>query len=317
MKLKFLSLIFIPLFLFSFSACDNNQSSSETENTCEHYVELEGTCRLCGEEIPSDGVLYRVSQNGEFAEAYGMYDGAKTTIHILETYQGLPVTTIAKYAFYEQDTVRNFILPNGLKYIEKHAFEYCRLDYLMLPSSLAYIGESAFSQTDITLLKIPDSVSFIGAQAFGACQKLQTVKIGNGVRYMGYGVFSNCPELTDVTISDGSTTIGAQTFLNCQKLSYIQIPSSVTHISQGVFSYCTSLTSIVIGRNVKIIEYGFIPSQSFIDIFYYGPAKEWENIYIQKPEEFENATIYYYKADKPTENGNFWHWDQDGVPVKW
>lgn len=317
MKFKFLSLICMTLFLFSFPACIKSQSSSDTGNTCEHYVELEGTCSLCGEEIPNDGVLYRVSQNGEFAEAYGMYDGAKKTIKILKTYQGLPVTTIAKYAFYDQDTVRNFILPNGLKYIEKHAFEYCRLDYLMLPSSLIYIGDNAFRQTDITLLKIPDSVSFIGSGAFQSCQKLQTVKIGHGVRYMGYGVFSHCPELTDVTISDGGTTIGAQTFLNCQKLSYIQIPSSVTHIGQGVFSYCTSLTSIVIGRYVKIIEYGFIPSQSFIDIFYCGPAEEWETIYIQKPEEFENATIYYYKADKPTENGNFWHSNQDEKPVKW
>lgn len=317
MKLKFLSLICIPLFLFLFPSCDNGQSSSDAGTTCEHYVELEGTCRLCGEEIPNDGVLYRVSQNGEFAEAYGMYDGAKTTINFLETYQGLPVTTIAKYAFYEQDTVRNFLLPNTLKYIEKHAFEYCRLDYLMLPSSLIYIGDSAFRQTDITLLKIPDSVSFIGSGAFQSCQKLQTVKVGHGVRYMGYGVFSHCPELTDVTISYGSTTIGAQTFLNCQKLSYIQIPSSVTHIGQGVFSYCPSLTSIVIGQNVKIIEYGFIPSQSFIDIFYSGKEKEWETIHIQKPDEFENATIYYYKADEPTENGNFWHWNQDEKPVKW
>ncbi len=317
MKFKFLSLICIPLFLFSFFACNNDQSSSDTGNTCEHYVELEGTCRLCGEEIPNDGVLYRVSQNGEFAEAYGMYDGAKTTIHILNTYQGLPVTTIAKYAFYDQDTVRNFILPNGLKYIEKHAFEYCRLDYLMLPSSLIYIGDNAFRQTDITLLNIPNSVSFIGAGAFQSCLKLQIVKVGHGVRYMGYGVFSHCPELTDVTISDGTTTIGEQTFLSCQKLSYVQIPSSVTHIGQGIFSYCPSLTSIVIGRYVKIIEYGFIPSQSFIDIFYYGPAEEWETIHIQKPEEFENATIYYYKADNPTENGNFWHWNQDETPVKW
>ena len=111
MKRKFLSLIFLPFFVFSFSACNNNQSSSDTGNTCEHYVELEGTCRLCGEEIPNDGVLYRVSQNGEFAEAYGMYGGAKTTINILESYQGLPVTTIAKYAFYQQPTVRNFYYP--------------------------------------------------------------------------------------------------------------------------------------------------------------------------------------------------------------
>ena len=317
MKRKFLSLICLPLFVFSFSACNNNQSLSDTGNTCEHYVELEGTCRLCGEEIPNDGVLYRVSQNGEFAEAYGMYDGAKTTINILETYQDLPVTTIAKYAFYEQDTVRNFLLPNTLRYIEKHAFEGCNLDYLMLPSSLTYIGESAFRETDITLVKIPDSVSFIGSGAFQACQKLQTVTVGHGVRYMGYGVFSHCNELTDVTISYGSTTIGEQTFLNCQKLSYIQIPSSVTHIGQGVFSYCTSLTSIVIGGYVKMIEYGFIPSQNFIDIFYLGTAQEWENIYIEKNEEFENATIYYYKADKPTENGNFWHWNQDETPVKW
>ncbi len=317
MKRKFLSLIFLPFFVFSFSACNNNQSSSDTGNTCEHYVELEGTCRLCGEEIPNDGVLYRVSQNGEFAEAYGMYGGAKTTINILESYQGLPVTTIAKYAFYQQPTVRNFLLPNTLRYIEKYAFEGCRLDYLMLPSSLTYIGESAFSQTDITLVKIPDNVSFIGAMAFWACSKLQTVKIGNGVSYMGYNVFSDCRELTDVTISYGSTTIGAQTFQDCEKLSYIEIPDSVTHIGEDVFSRCTNLTSIVIGRNVKMIEDAFIPSQSIIDIFYKGKYEEWKTIHIEKIEEFENATIYYYKADTPTENGKFWHYDENGTPVKW
>ena len=57
-------------------------------------------------------------------------------------------------------------------------------------------------------------------------------------------------------------------------------------------------------------------------VYYKGTAEEWEKIEIDNEYNYNdpliNATVYYYSETKPSEEGNYWHYDTDGVtPVKW
>jgi len=52
-------------------------------------------------------------------------------------------------------------------------------------------------------------------------------------------------------------------------------------------------------------------------VYYRGTVKEWNKIYIGY-EATTTASLYYYSKTKPTESGNYWHYDADGVtPVIW
>ena len=36
-----------------------------------------------------------------------------------------------------------------------------------------------------------------------------------------------------------------------------------------------------------------------------------------KNECFANATVYYYSEEYPTEEGNYWYYDKDGIACIW
>ena len=47
---------------------------------------------------------------------------------------------------------------------------------------------------------IPDSVDSVGRSAFRDCRKLESVRIGNGVTYIGDYAFFGCTSLESLTI---------------------------------------------------------------------------------------------------------------------
>ena len=74
------------------------------------------------------------------------------------------------------------------------------------------------------------------------------------------------------------------------------IPDSVTSIGNSAFMDCRSLTSV----------------------YYEGTAEEWGRISIGASNSYlTNATRYYYSETQPTEEGNWWHYDENGEVVVW
>ena len=92
------------------------------------------------------------------------------------------------------------------------------------------------------------------------------------------------------------TTIGDYAFSGCE-LRGIITPNSVTSIGRGTFDNCSSLKTV----------------------FYKGTAEQWNRIEIIRTDIcLIMATRYYYSESEPTNYGNFWHYDADGVtPVIW
>ena len=98
----------------------------------------------------SAGVVYELSADGSYALVIS-YTGNATHVGVDATYQGKPVTTIYKDAFYNNDTIVAVTLPEGVTTIHNAAFNGCwRLTTINLPASVTDIGPSAFPSELLT-----------------------------------------------------------------------------------------------------------------------------------------------------------------------
>ena len=82
----------------------------------------------------------------------------------------------------------------------------------------------------------------------------------------------------------------AGAFAWAPSLESIIIPKSVNYIGPWAFQGCTSLTSVFLEGNPKIEQWAFF--------------------------DCDNMTLYRYSKEKPTKEGNYWHY-VDGKPVIW
>ena len=62
---------------------------------------------------------------------------------------------------------------------------------------------------------IPDNVKTIGEEAFEGCEKLISVKLGNGLTEIGKAAFNGCRSLNSITIPDNVTAIYQGAFQQC------------------------------------------------------------------------------------------------------
>ena len=118
---------------------------------------------------------------------------------------------------------------------------------------VAEIGEGAFAGSDMTSLRLPDGLKYIGDLAFTCCDGLTSVTIPGSVTGIGEDAFSCCDNLTSVMIPQSVNVIEKNAFWGCEKLTSINIPSGVKKIEEGTFLGCESLTSVVIPDSVTEI----------------------------------------------------------------
>ena len=279
-----------------------------------HDIKDTGECSVCGELIGvTEGVLYDVV-NGE-AKVIG-YEGTATRVKIAETYNGVPVTSIAGGAFKGRTSLTEIVIPDGVTSIGDNAFNNCRrLTKVVIPNSVTSIDHGAFYYCGgLMEIVIPDSVTSIGQFAFDNCSALTSVIIGNGVKSISERLFYNCSSLTSVVIGDSVTSIGEHAFYYCGALTSVVIPDSVTSIGQFAFYGCSSLTEIVIPDSVTSMgSYAFYNCNA-LTIYCEAESKPsgWADTW-----NYANRPVYWYSESEPTASGKYWHYNEDGEIVVW
>lgn len=140
--------------------------------------------------------------------------------------------------------------------------------------------------------------------------------------------FLNCSGLTSITVDSSNTVYysGNNCIIEKSTKTLILgcknsiIPDSVTSIGGYAFYGCSGLTSITIPYSVtSISDWAFWDCNGLTSVFYKGTAEQWGEIVIKSYNyNLIDATKYYYSETKPTEAGNYWHYDTDGVtPMIW
>ena len=156
-------------------------------------------------------------------------------------------------------------LPSTLRIIGEQAFKDIPASSLTLPENVEKIGTDAFANcTNLRRATIPANVKYIGEGAFYNTglirvyynavdaevqgrlpQSLTRAIIGEGVRTIPAGVFSECNNLTRVQMPSTIESIGEYAFNGCTSLSHIDLPSSLKEIGKYAFKGCAlqSVTS--------------------------------------------------------------------------
>ena len=177
-------------------------------------------------------------------------------------------------------------LPANLRYIGKFSFEKCsRLRLIQFGEKIEFVGEFAFTEcSSIESIVLPNSVLEIGEYAFCNCSSLKHFSLGTNVSKLGknifrgchllegtivipnsvitmnwYGMFDNCPNISEIIVGSGIKTISDMNvfpnlkkvvlsegleeichyaFNSCIKLEEIKIPSTVKNIGEFAFFKC-------------------------------------------------------------------------------
>ncbi len=260
------------------------------------------------------------------------------------------LTSISDYAFSGCGSLISIELPISVTSIGVSAFNECSsLTGIELPINVTSIGNSAFSKcSSLASIEIPISIISIGNSAFSSCTSLTSVAIPSSVTTIGNAAFSGCSHLVSLTLpfvgKDATTSIASSSTLfgyifgttrdiTCTQTkqyssssasSTYYIPTSLTSVTilggkllYGAFYNCSRITTFVIGENVTSIgQNAFYGTSSRKKVYYCGTETEWNNL--TGHEYVDSGTIYFYSETEPTESGNYWHYDTDGVtPVSW
>ena len=255
------------------------------------------------------------------------------------------VMIIGDFAFFECEKLTSVIIPDSVTTIGKYAFDGCEnLTRVEFGSGIVTIGECAFEYcNNLEEIKLPQGLANILDDAFYGCSSVAEITVPGSVQNIGEDAFAKCDSLSKVVIENGVTSIGEYAFWENKSLFSVAIPGSVKTISEGAFYYCPSFEQVELSEGIEEIgDYAFedclikcvvIPSSvKSIGDFAFGYSWDEENethiklydtvIYCYsetKGEEYaiENGFTYYiYSTYKPTEEGNFWHYDS-GKPAAW
>ena len=90
----------------------------------EHFYEA-GVCRLCGAPQPvTEGLTFNLINDGtEYEVGQSLIND--TSVLIPDTHNGLPVTRIGNYAFYDRPNLRSITIPDSVTSIGTLAFFAC------------------------------------------------------------------------------------------------------------------------------------------------------------------------------------------------
>lgn len=173
---------------------------------------------------------------------------------------------------------RHLVIPEGVTEIEPRVFSYCDIESVEFPDSLRIIGEGAFSHCDkLKSIKFGNGIEKIGSQNddegcfFAYCTELEEIEFPPSLKYLGQNAFYGCKNLKRVRFNDGLMVIDKDAFNYCTNLKEVTLPYSLQEIGWHNFS-CTE--KINMKFDVHLLAYlamaltGSKPQDFYVDIFF-------------------------------------------------
>ena len=168
------------------------------------------------------------------------------------------ITTIAQYAFYGNQSIKQLTLPSTINKFGNYSFANSIIEELDLSNlSQLSLGTGTFSNSSIRSFISQNRIVNYASMCFDGCKNITAMDLSGirkieGVIYVGnLGVgeyaFRNCENLKNIILPEdaGQLEIGRGAFMNCSSLESFDF-SNIRTISWEAFSNCTSIKEIVI-----------------------------------------------------------------------
>lgn len=175
-------------------------------------------------------------------------------------------TKVVKEAYYQNDALKNYEFPDGIKEIEKFAFARSGLLSVTIPDTVTEIGYAAFYHCDeLSDITIPESVTQIEGEAFHKTAWMnqwsaddtaedylvvgdgiliaykgnqETAAIPDNVKSIATDAFKNHTEVTEIIFPETLTTIYDNAFAGCKNLQSFSGGDNLTTIAEHAFDGC-------------------------------------------------------------------------------
>lgn len=189
------------------------------------------------------------------------YNKRGGNVIIPQSVNGVTITNIASYAFYDLD-IDSIFIPNTIVNIGDYAFSKNNIKYLEIPSSVTNLGEGAFMNNLIKKIDMSNNVvlgngcfnnneldtknafflnSYGELISYGGKVKGNVV-LDRDISVIGNKAFFDTG-IISITLSDSIVSIGDYAFAN-NYLVDIYLPNSIKYISNSAFLNNNYLTNI-------------------------------------------------------------------------
>lgn len=273
-------------------------------------VEENGTPGLRFLPIKNGREYTIVNLNGGNSEARSVDE-----LIIPATQKGFPVTKISDIA------VAGFLfskitIPNSITDIAKEVFRDCEnLTDLIIPASVTTIKSGLTSGCNSLTSIVVDSNNKVFRSENNCVMQKNTLVAGcktsvfpKGITKIGSRAFAGCKSLSHITIPEGVTMIDCYAFFDCINLKSVVLPACLKTIMRSAFGHCP-LDTVFYGGNKETLK----TVKTFDSIK--CMAEEWNQSVTNK--RLLDAVYYFYSETKPTDEGNYWHFNASRKPVVW
>ena len=250
-----------------------------------------GPVKRAPQKIVNDqesGLIFALNDKEDAYTVIGICDRERTEIVIPDSYDDIPITTLAKENLLEGTDVALLVVSKNVDTIYAPAFFsdkplaiavnnenpyfYCAGNCLIDRRNDALVRGFAFSEIptdgsvkriaahafercpDLTEIIVPESVKVIECQAFGKCTSLVSVTLPAGLEEIGGTAFSGCTALKSIELPAGLKTLDWGAFSGCTALEECVLPDKLDKVSNLLFCDCTNLKKVTLGAGVKTIE---------------------------------------------------------------
>ena len=176
------------------------------------------------------------------------------------------VEEIPVSCFAECQSIRKFVLPNGIKHIRESAFDSTCMTSINFPEGLESIGYGAFfGSVNLQSVSLPSTCFAIGDAAFAFCDALRSIKLPDDLGQVPNSLCQYCPNLSSINFPANLTAIASSAFVNCVSLKSISLPNLVTAIGDYAFSG-TSIGELLLPASLREIGNGCFMDVAFTKI---------------------------------------------------
>lgn len=163
--------------------------------------------------------------------------------------------SITKEACKEAASIREVVLPDTVRQIEKWAFYHCSgLEMISGLDGVEEVEDWSFESCEkLNGELLLQHVQKVGFRSFMGCRMLQKIQLPQ-IRIIANWAFAECTGLESVECGTKLTEIGEAAFYHCGRLNTIELRGPVRRIGEKAFCNCTQLRTAVLPDALEQIE---------------------------------------------------------------